>query len=289
MNENLNPAYLDIPIDRIGESFGRFRLLSPRHEGAMERSLGRFGQLTPVVVSSAKNDHYEMVDGFKRLRACRKLGKPSLKARVLEGHGRVLKAAMVQLNRKSGHLGDVEEAMIVTSLYRDEGLTQVEIAPLLGRDKSWVSRRIALIERLSDEVLEHLRLGLISPTHGRELSRLPRGNQPAALSCVISHRLCSRETAKLVSLLIERPRWDHELILTLPLEILEHRQPPRRGLIKPQDSLGPVLKDLARCCASVLKGMDADPVFPSYVLDAPVVAMLVDHLEKILNMLKTPF
>ena len=158
--------------------------------------------------------------------------------------------------------------MIATSLYRDDGLTQVEIAPLLGRDKSWVSRRIALIERLSDEVLEHLRLGLISPTHGRELSRLPRGNQPAALSWVIAHRLCSRETAKLVSLLIERPRWDHELILTLPLEILEHRQPPRRGLIKPQDSLGPVLKDLARCCASVLKGMDADPVFPSYVLDA---------------------
>jgi ParB/RepB/Spo0J family partition protein len=178
MDENLNPSYLDIPIDQIGESFGRFRLLSPRHEAAMERSLGRFGQLTPVVVSPAKNDRYEMVDGFKRLRACRKLGSQSLKARVLEGHGRVLKAAMIQLNRKSGHLGDVEEAMIVASLYRDDGLTQVEIAPLLGRDKSWVSRRIALIERLSEEVLEHLRLGLISPTHGRELSRLPRGNHP---------------------------------------------------------------------------------------------------------------
>lgn len=289
MNENLNPSYLDISIDLIGESFGRFRLLSPRHEAAMERSVGRFGLLTPVVVSAAKNDRYEMVDGFKRLRACRKLGNQSLKARVLEGHGRVLKAAMVQLNRKSGHLGDVEEAMIVASLYRDDGLTQVEIAPLLGRDKSWVSRRIALIERLSEEVLEHLRLGLISPTHGRELSRLPRGNQPQALSCVISHHLCSRETAKLVTMLIEHPRWDHELILRLPLEILEHRQPPGKGLIKPQDSLGTALKDLERCCTSVLREMDADPIFPSYDLDPPVVAGLIGHLEKILNMLKTPF
>jgi ParB/RepB/Spo0J family partition protein len=289
MNENLNSSYLDIPIDQIGESFSRFRLLSPRHETAMERSLGRFGQLTPVVVSPAKNDRYEMVDGFKRLRACRKLGSQSLRARVLEGHGRVLKAAMVQLNRKSGHLGDVEEAMIVASLYRDDGLTQVEIAPLLGRDKSWVSRRIALIERLSEEVLEHLRLGLISPTHGREFSRLPRGNQSAALSCVIAHHLCSRETAKLVTMLIERPRWDHELILRLPLEILEHRQPPGKGLIKPQDPLGPALKDLVKCCSNVLKQMKADPVFPSYVGDAPVVAALIDHLEKILNMLKIPF
>ena len=289
MNENLSPTYLDIPIDRIEESFGRFRLLSPRHEAAMERSVGRFDQLTPVVVSYAKDDRYEMIDGFKRLRALRKLGKPSLKARVLEGHGRVLKAAMVQLNRKSGHLGDVEEAMIVTSLYQDEGLTQVEIAPLLGRDKSWVSRRIALIERLSEEVLEHLRLGLINPTHGRELSRLPRGNQAQALSCVISHRLSSRETARLVSLLIERPRWDHELILKLPLEILEDRQPPGKGRMNPRGSLTEALRNLDRCCANVLKKMDADPVSPSHDLDLSAVAVLIDHLEKILNMLKTPF
>jgi ParB/RepB/Spo0J family partition protein len=289
MNENLNPSYLDIPIDRIGESFGRLRLLSPCHEAAMERSVGRFGQLTPVVVSAAKNDHYEIIDGFKRLRACRKLGKQSLKARVLEGHGRVFKAAMIQLNLKCGHLGDVEEAMIVASLYRDDGLTQVEIAPLLGRDKSWVSRRIALIERLSEEVLEHLRLGLISPTHGRELSRLPRGNQHQALSCVVSHRLCSRETAKLVAMLIERPRWDHEMILRLPLEILEHREPPKKGLVKPKESLTTALKDLERCCSSVVKEMELDPIFPSHNLDPPVVAALIAYLEKILNMLKTPF
>ena len=118
---------------------------------------------------------------------------------------------------------------------------------------------------------------------------MPRGNQPQALSCLIAHKLCSRETAKLVTMLIERPRWDHELILRLPLEILEHRQSPRRGLIKPQDSLGPALKDLARCCAAVLKQMEADPIFPSYVLDPPVEAALIDHLEKILTMLKTPF
>jgi hypothetical protein len=35
--------------------------------------------------------------------------------------------------------------------------------------------------------------------------------------------------------------------------------------------------------------MKANPVFPSYVLDAPVVEALIDHLEKVLNMLKTPF
>jgi ParB/RepB/Spo0J family partition protein len=289
MNETLNPTYLDIPIDRIGESFGHFRLLSPRHETALERSLGHFGQLMPVVVSAETNQSYEMVDGFKRLRACRKLGKPSLKARVLEGRSPVLKTAMVQLNRKSGQLGDVEEAMIVASLYRDDALTQVEIATLLGRDKSWVSRRIAIIEHLSQEVLEHLRLGLITSTHGRELSRLPRGNQPRALSCVVTHRLCTRETAKLVAMLMERPRWEHELILEMPLEILEKRQPPAKGMLKPQDSLRAALKDLNKCCAILLKEIEPDLVFPSTDLDPSVVAELTDHLQKILNLLPPLF
>jgi len=67
--------------------------------------------------------------------------------------------------------------MILQSLHRDDGLSQIEIATLLGRDKSWVSRRISLIERLADEVRRHLELGLISASVGRELARLPRGNQ----------------------------------------------------------------------------------------------------------------
>ena len=45
--------------------------------------------------------------------------------------------------------------------------------------KAWVSRRISLIERLCEEVIEHIRLGLCSASIGRELARLPRGNQEA--------------------------------------------------------------------------------------------------------------
>ena len=115
--------------------------------------------------------------------------------------------------------------MVIRSLCRDDGLNQVEIGALLGRHKSWVCRRLFLVERLSDEIADHLKLGLISMTVGRELARLPRGNQPGALQTILKYHLDSRETSRLVGLLLKEPRWSHDAILRFPEPILEDRHP----------------------------------------------------------------
>lgn len=107
----------------------------------MVESIRRFGQLTPATVSRTGKSRYEMVDGFKRLRACRHPGVESIEAGVLEGHGRVIKTAIVQFNRKGNSIRDIEEALLVQSLHREDQLDQVEIAVLPGRDRSWVCRR----------------------------------------------------------------------------------------------------------------------------------------------------
>jgi hypothetical protein len=137
---------------------------------------------------------------------------------------------MIALNRRKGAISDLEEGMVVHSLCREDGLSQVEVALLLGRHKSWVCRRLSLIERLCDEALEHIRLGLIPTSIGRELCRLPRGNQQAALHTIMKYRLCSRESARLVSVLLQRPRWGWPNLLNFPIEILSERVPegPRR-------------------------------------------------------------
>jgi hypothetical protein len=45
----------------------------------------------------------------------------------------------------------LEEAWIIHALVQDDGMSQVEVAKLLGRHKSWVCRRLALIERLGSQ------------------------------------------------------------------------------------------------------------------------------------------
>lgn len=229
MSASPQEPVVEIALSEIGQSYGRLRLIHPQADAGMMDSLRQFGQIFPIVVV-ALGERYELVDGFKRLRAMKKLGYERVKASVLNLRVHALKAAMIALNRRKGAICDLEEGMVVHSLCREDGLSQVEVARLLGRHKSWVCRRLSLIERLCDEVLEHIRLGLIHTIIGRELARLPRGNQEAALRSILKYRLSSRESARLVSLLLQRPRWGWQNLLNFPIEILSERVPegPRR-------------------------------------------------------------
>ncbi|WP_172684223.1 ParB/RepB/Spo0J family partition protein [Desulfosarcina cetonica] len=218
--------YITIPPQTIGERYADLRIIQPVAENAMERSMQNYGQLTPVVVGQM-DDRYEMVDGFKRLRAGRKLGYEGLQARVMPGGQRAMKAAIIYLNTKARTLADIESALVIRSLYREDHLSQIEIATLLNRHKSYVCRRLALAEKLGDDVMDHLKLGLINITIGRELSRLPAGNQAKALTTVLKYGFTGSETAQLVRLLLKEPGWNHEVILGFPEKILSDRHPPR--------------------------------------------------------------
>jgi ParB-like chromosome segregation protein Spo0J len=86
----------------------------------------------------------------------------TLRVRLLDADERTAKAARYGRNGAGRRRRDWEAAWIVYALVRDDGLSQLEVAELLGRHKSWVSRRLALLEKLADEVRADLRLGLLS-------------------------------------------------------------------------------------------------------------------------------
>jgi ParB/RepB/Spo0J family partition protein len=220
---------ITIPVNDIGQRYSALRIIQPKADKAMERSMSRYGQLTPVVIGARPDDRYEMVDGFKRLRAGRKLGYSALEATVMSGCERVMKAAIIHLNVRARTIADLETALVIQSLHRKNGLSQVEIAALLDRHKSFVCRRLQLVEKLSADVIEHLKLGLINITIARQLVRLPAGNQAKALCTILKYRFTGSETARLVGLLLQNPRWNNEKILSFPEQILNERQQSRPG------------------------------------------------------------
>jgi len=221
-----------IPVEKIGERVASLRIADPRAEMAILHSLQKYGQMTPVVVCRIVPDEHEMLDGFKRLRAARQLGYAELTARRLDVSLRACKAAMLQLNRVGRAISGMEEALVVHSLCREDGLSQVEIAVLLGRHRSWVCRRLSLIERLSDEAKESIRLGLLPASLGAELALLQRCNQDRLLMAIRKHGLTWRETRKVIAALENSPRWEHDGILWNPRGVAEE------VMVDPRDQKG---------------------------------------------------
>jgi ParB-like chromosome segregation protein Spo0J len=211
-----------VQVAELGEQYRRYRLPDTEAEAAMARSLVRYGQIAPIVVW-LREETAEVIDGFKRVAAARTL--PWLKALSacrLAGDERAAKAAIYGLNREGRPTRELEEAWIVQALVREDGLTQVEAAELLGRHKSWVCRRLALLEKLGVEAREDLRLGLLTATAARALVRLPAGNQAAVLVTARRDGLSSVELRSVVELLEQAAsRAQEEYILAKPREALQ--------------------------------------------------------------------
>ena len=176
----------------------------------------------------------EVVDGFKRVRAARQPGWAQLRVELREADRAEAKLLMFWSHRAEG-LSDLEEAWVVRSLYREDGLSQPEIARFLGRDKSWACRRLQLAEGLAAGVEADVRLGMLCTSTARELVRLPRGNQEDCARVVIRRGLTTRQTAKLVDSLLaasDQGRQDLLARVEAGAEVeLPAGRPPRRRVL----------------------------------------------------------
>lgn len=246
----------ELRLDEIGESYGCYRLHVPELERGMMRSLESYGQLSPIVVV-LEGDRWELIDGFKRLGAARKLpGMDRLVGRRIEADERTAKAAIYGLNRAGGRTREIEEAWIVHALVRSDGLTQVEVAELLGRHKSWVCRRLALLEKLGAEGRADLQVGLLTATAARQLVRLPAGNQADILELVRREGLSLHELTAIVDLWLQCPAGiQQQYILQHPREALAQDKgvdlPSHDPRLSPAGNrifqqLGTLLRQLAR-------------------------------------------
>lgn len=195
----------------------------------MRRSLERHGQLTAVAAFDGSGG-LELIDGFKRLRAAQRLGWTSLRVRVF-GFDAATATAVIGSLHEHGSLTELEEGWIVRSLCREHQLSQGAVGRLLRRHKSWVCRRLVLVEGLDEAVQADVRLGLLSARSAIAVAALPRGNQRQAAELVIGRGMTTRQTEALVRQLRElgsdaaRGALIHQWPETLSVEVARRTRP----------------------------------------------------------------
>jgi len=193
----------EIDLDELGDGLAALRLCDAAAIEATRRSLARHGQISAVSLF-ADHGKLEILDGFKRVRAARALGWRSIVARVADVDAAEAKILLIALHDRH-RLTELEEGWLIRSLYRDHRLSQPAIAARLGRHKSWVFRRLMLVEALDLAVQADVRLGLIVPRAAVAVSQLPRGNQHEAAGVVIRRGLTVRQTELFVAELLDAP------------------------------------------------------------------------------------
>ena len=300
-DDEVRPLLLEL----LDERLQRYRLVQPRQERTLAQSMERYGQVSPVVIC-VHEQTYVMVDGFKRLRAARKLkGMTRLDARRIDVDEQGAKAAIYNLNRAGQRPVELEESWIVHALVREDGLSQVEAAQLLGRHKSWVNRRLAMLEQLCESAKEELRLGVLSPAIARQLTRLPRGNQESALKTTRESSLTCRELAGVVDLLLASSTTEQtEFVLSDPRRALRqsderyiHQWDPRMSTAgnRIAKRLGFLLDSLAKMQTWLryqgrgdLQACDAELLEPGFRRLADESLLVAGATEDFLKELKLP-
>lgn len=189
-----------LDIHALSRRFATLRLNDPQRLENLARSIERNGQLVPVIaVADEQADlHWVLIDGYRRLEALQQVGEDLIWVDVWDHP--VDEALLLCLARGPERAWEaIEEAALLQELATRYSLR--EIAGRIGRDVSWVSRRLSLFKALPEDLLEAVRQGKLSVWAAtRCLAPLARANPDHArtlLAGLAQHPVSTRELKRL--------------------------------------------------------------------------------------------
>jgi ParB/RepB/Spo0J family partition protein len=166
---------MELEFQQIDLRYDHLRKRSPALERQLLASRDDVGQRVPVVVV-AEQDHYVLLDGYKRLRALKRLKRDTVLA-TLWDLGEAEGLLLERLMRSSQPEGPLEQGWLLRELRDRFRMSMDELARRFDRTTSWVSRRLALVHDLPEPVQDKVRAGRIAPhTAMKVLVPLARAN-----------------------------------------------------------------------------------------------------------------
>ena len=171
-------------------------------------SIEEHGQLVPVVVVSLAENRWVLMDVFLRVYALRRLGKVTVNAEVWACDP--AQALLTLLTEHQSRTWEVfEEALLLQELHTQHGLSQSSLAEKIGRDKSWVSRRLSLLEQMPESIQQAIVSGKLSLwVATRVLAPLARANETHG-KCVLNYLLKNHHSTRELQFFYEKYQQSH--------------------------------------------------------------------------------
>jgi ParB family transcriptional regulator, chromosome partitioning protein len=167
-------------------------------------SVKEIGILQPIVVRTASivdgEQHYELIMGERRLRACQAAGLERIPSIVRDtSDDDLLRDALLE-NLHRSELNPLEEAAAYQQLLEDFGCTHEQLATRIGRSRPQISNTIRLL-RLPPAVQRRVAAGVLSAGHARALLGLEDAEAMDKLAQrIVSEGLSVRATEETVAI-----------------------------------------------------------------------------------------
>ena len=159
LGDNAGMRVVELNLDSLDLKYARLSVRQPAAERRLLASLSDTGQQSPVIVVAGQEaGRYTVVDGHKRVRALKRLKADVAKAAVWEMPEAEALATAYQMGAQ-GKRDAFEEGWLVAELHRAWRWSLGDVAERLVRSKSWVSKRLALVEELPDWMADEVASG----------------------------------------------------------------------------------------------------------------------------------
>lgn len=202
--------------------FASWRLHDPERLAQLVRSVAQHGQLAPVVVvpvsaASADSPRWVLIDGYRRLAALHQIGEDRI---WVDAWDSSVDEALLLCLAKEAERGweAIEQAALLHELSARYALR--ELAQRIGRDVSWVSRRLSLFNALPETLLAAVRDGRLSVWAAtRIMAPLARANSAHAetlLAALDKTPLSTRELQRLFEHYRQSPQAQRERLVAAP-------------------------------------------------------------------------
>ncbi len=186
-----------LAVDKIQR--GKYQ---PRHEMDAEalqelaNSIRAQGIIQPLIVRPVGHK-FEIIAGERRFRAAQIAGLHEVPVivRDVPDEAAIAMALIENIQRKD--LNPIEEAIALSRLIEEFGMTHQQVADAVGKSRTAVTNLLRLL-MLPEEVRDMLSRGLLEMGHARTLITLPAQAQLETAQIIVARGLSVRETENMV-------------------------------------------------------------------------------------------
>jgi len=176
MTPNNELKQQEIDIHRLELRYSHIRVQDPSRIRRLADSISSHGQLKALLTVSGDKDRLILIDGYQRQAALLYLGRDTAQVLIRScSEDQALAGLLIKRGERPWQA--IEEAGIIQELYRRFDCSFDKIGSRIGRNKSYVKRRLDLLESLPEEILQLVLSGAISTwSASRILVPLARAN-----------------------------------------------------------------------------------------------------------------